>query len=467
MAMFELDTNPLPQTKPSNIKRTRSTATTSSNGTSTSTTTINQQKVNLDISKEAIDLLDIIQSTAPQNEKFLIQWQSEQSNINLKQGSKHVERKIIDYFSSLPQFAHDEADCGFLTQACQINALRDNTINDEPDIKKQKIAINERESKKKLLSNLLNEFTEFNRFFTDDQIAPNEHKPQQQQLSPLRPTKQPKLDEKLFVKSPPLSFNPAKLNTETTQRTSTPRGKALFKENQVENEPPATKSISDDSLVIALSQFENKKKPIEQSQKLREPQKRAFNFKPTQTSTTTPDKSFTRYKSDPIKPAYAQPPTKQSTKYFTSSQNIQNDEDDDDDDLLLMDENLLKIIDSKIKSEVPKQAPNHSLAKLMPKKVPIQAAPVQQPSKMIQVPNRPTLKIERNRSTDNFASIKPPVSNQPSKVPPKANFYSTSNQNTTSTSSNQTTSERKYTQDEIEKKRQQALLKLRQKTFSK
>ena len=270
--------------------------------------------------------------------------------------------------------------------------------------------------------------------------------------------------------------------------------------------------ISDDSLVIALSQFESK----EQKQKPLDikitappplpPQNvkpapsvavKKFNF--VSNNNTKPknndlnEKSFTRFKSDPLNNSSLKANERKRLNsnnyenvknriniYSSSQTNAMNnannnnnvvDDDDDEMNLLFNDQNLLKIIDSKVDAKSiasikPSTTNNNHLndtfnRNLVVKKTSSSHLQPLTTNKVIQVPqaNKCNLKMPRMSSSDQVTANSAAQNSRPSIA--NKNFYGTTAPTLTNTA-NKTSQGTivKYTEEQIEFKRQQALLRL-------
>ena len=340
-----------------------------------------------------------------------------------------------------------------------------------------------------ILNSLLNSMSEFNRLFSTNEFQQNDENDEDNneliKQNEESATKQIINDENSFTTKPIKFKNHADiLNNSNKLRTSTPRANKI-KTRQTSDEdpplievsPPSSKQpISDDSLVIALSQYEStavknnvETKKITAPPPIPPPKKhpvvKKFNFNANKNTDNLNEKSFTRFKSDPLNNNTASlnrnrcnstSSTNNNNLYPSSSLN---DDDDDDDDvnLLFNDQNLLKIIDSKTSSSNNNHLNDTFNRNLIVKKVPslshLHSSNTN--NKVIQVStNKCNLKMPRMNSSDQVVTNSSSAAN---KIPNK-NFYgSTSNKTTQST-----TTTVKYTDEQIEFKRQQALLRLKQ-----
>lgn len=352
-------------------------------------------------------------------------------------------------------------------------------------------SVNEEKTRRKLIINSL--LSNMNEFFKNNDFQQNEEENDlniNKLDSSSSPIKEQYQNSEIKPKFKSL------LTNENSVRTSTPRAnkttsKTRPSSNDVNEEEDEQQPISDDSLVIALTQFENKKLV---EKKATTPVKK-FNFASTNNNNRNDEKSFTRFKSDPINTVSSNNDRKRNVVYnhenvrnrvniYSSSQtnalnnknnNIQNtnqddddDEDDDDVNLLLSNENLLKLIDSKVDNK-PKPTTttnnNNHLndtfnRNLIVKKVPSSShLQTSSTNKVIQVPtNKCNLKMPRMSSSELMTTTTTngkSLTNLTNK-----NFYGSNTATTTTTTTQKSTV--KYTQEEIEMKRQQALLRLKQ-----
>jgi hypothetical protein len=341
-------------------------------------------------------------------------------------------------------------------------------------------SVNEEKTRRKLIINSL--LSNMNEFFKNNDFQQNEEE-NDLNINKLDSSSSPIKEQ--YQNSEIKQKFKSLLTNENSVRTSTPRAnKTTSKTRQISNEvneeDDEQQPISDDSLVIALTQFENKKLV---EKKATTPVKQ-FNFATTNNNNRNDEKSFTRFKSDPINTVSSNNDRKRNVVYnhenvrnrvniYSSSQtnalnnknnHIQNtnqdDDDDDDVNLLLSNENLLKLIDSKVDNKPTTTNNNHLNdtfnRNLIVKKIPSSShLQTSSTNKVIQVPtNKCNLKMPRMSSSELMTTTTTngkSLTNLTNK-----NFYGS---NTATTTQKSTV---KYTQEEIEMKRQQALLRLKQ-----
>jgi len=224
--------------------------------------------------------------------------------------------------------------------------------------------------------------------------------------------------------------------------------------------------------VATLSQFESKEnlnqKKATKTVLIKPPtvqpvqKKFMFNGGAKKAAPVTPsresERSFTRFKSDPLHNS----PAVKKRLYGAGKVANNVDDDDEDVDLLFSDENLLKIIDSAASVHDDTLARNLHAVKKAPS-LPHLAA-TQNKHKMIEVPSRSGLKLQRMSSSD---AVMAPGAGSRQSVAPAKSFYGANNASNNSNCNNFSQGLPKYTNEQIEFKRQQALLKLKQKALSK
>ncbi len=411
-------------------------------------------------------------------------------------------------------------DGGLLTQACQTNSLRDLNVNRNVKKAKKTYRLNtgpknfkslitnillfirkNHVDNRSLINGILSDMNELNYFSNDIFVNVENESPKKEEVSgdsgpePIPQSASPPSEKQsTFCQSPLFKVN----RLDQADRTSTPRmssnnlvKKRILVDDKNPNHPlirsrlaaellptqpdvdlkQPQSSISDDSLLIALTQFEKTENPTKKSHV-----ERKIDVKTSAATTVNPVKpvnkrtvnEFVRYRSDPLNNNSV------NNQQYSSQFGLQTAYEDDDDEvnLLFHDENLLKLIDSKT-TTASKQSNNLQMRGKAP------SLP-QLNQKMIQVPSRSGLKIQRMTSSDSLHQQQSNIVNQTSVVKSK-NFYG-QQQHPLHTKpdlpplpkqqdqhqQSQTKSQiHKYTQEQIELKRQQAMLRLQQKLKNK